>query len=166
MLAGPAVGKGLWGLAVVAVAAASVGCGGPRIGRYDVEVALAPALRGSSLDVDLVGVGDVNRSQWEGKDLREYFSGRDPFRQSQADMRHTMRFSPQSPEKMTLPRTAPIWDTWRRVGYDELYILADVPGRPQKLVLPMQTNRWDGRLIRVEVREGSVTPLTPMKPAS
>lgn len=148
----------------VGVALGTIGCG-PRAGRYNVTVSLAPSLRGSSLDVDLVGVGEANLADWSGKDLREYFSGNDAFRTSQQDMRYTMEFNPSSAGAKTLARQDPIWKTWQNVGYDSLYILADVPGTPQRLVLPMFTDRWSGSTIKVEVREGSIVPLTPMKPS-
>ena len=153
-------------LALAAGAALAAGCS-PGVGKYDVKVSVAPELRNSSLDLDIVAVDAVTKGNWSGQRTDDYFSGTSPTR---ANARaggevFTMEFRPGGPQTQTLEAKNPIWTTkWGK--RPELFFIANTPGATdaqRTQTIPLATDRWDSRTIEVVIEPKRINVVTPMK---
>ena len=169
-------------LFIVAVGALGVfsltGCGsGAAAGRYDVTVRLAESLKdptdGSvpSLEVDLVGVNEANKTTWIGKSMTRYFGGEDQLRADAT--KTTFVFDTGDSEPKTLERQDPKWDSWLDQGARELFVLVNLPGvredlpgdgDPRRMILPLARNRWEGRVLEIEIQRSGLRLETKMNP--
>ena len=155
---------------VVLMACFSGGCGSkPRMGQYTIEVALDPALSSSArvptIDVDLVAVQQANEAQWESYDLGSYFAASDQLRMSAN--RHVMQFGPGNTAPRTLDADNDIWDSPSWSGARKVYVLANLPGGPRRLAIPLDTRHWEGgnrSVIRVQVRSAELSLETRQLP--
>lgn len=166
-------------VAVLACVAVSVGCSGPRMGKYDVRVAMDPVLVNQpggapSVTVNLVGVNDAGLEQWNAKNMQEYWMPADAMRRDAQGYAHVMQFGPGDAGAKVLKNDDPIWDRWKNDSAMHLFVLADLPGshesRPggadaRRLVLPLDTRRWnEGTPIEIEVQRSTMRLKTEMKP--
>ncbi|MEX0885057.1 MAG: hypothetical protein WD009_01340 [Phycisphaeraceae bacterium] len=144
---------------LILLAALVAGCGGPRA--YDVEVTLDESLASTSIAVDIIGANASLAETLSEVSVNEYFS---PGNRLRAGVdRKTLRFVGDSEETQTLERDDPIWDTWMDKGATQLIVVANLLGSfddrtgsadDRRLILPLASDRWRGREIRITVREG------------
>ncbi len=153
-----------------------VGCSsGSRVGAFNVQVSVAKSIaddkgRIPSLEVDLIGVKDVRKSEFSSYSMSKYFSGTDQFRR---DTRHkTMVFTTNNKDahQMLMKKDA-LWKDWK--GSSWLFVLVNLPGvgkdemggaDPRRMILPLDKSRWAGNTIRLEVQGSGIALLTEMKP--
>lgn len=150
---------------------AMTGCKAPK--RFDVSVSLdakswekayGPIL--PSLEVDLVGINNSEKGNWENYSVNKYFSPGDSLR-SDAD-RVTLTFTNEDRETKLLARKDPAWDRWigkllsRQKHKDAkwLFVIANIPGiaqdlpgsqDPRRLILPLALKAWPVTTKRIEV---------------
>ncbi len=165
------------GLGLMLVLALAVeGCG-TSYGRYDVVVSMDPALTSQpggapSVAVHIIGVNnDTSVGELSAKSMSEYWKPGDKFKQDLAGSRYEMSFGPRDSGPKTLKKTDPIWGKWDRPV--KLFILADLPGahsdQPGDLdgrrkSLPLETSRWDGDRIEIQIQRSRIQVLTKMNP--
>ncbi|MCA9288800.1 MAG: hypothetical protein KDA05_09465 [Phycisphaerales bacterium] len=155
---------------VVLMACFSGGCSSkPRMGRYTIEVSLDPSLASSArvptIDVDLVAVQPANEAQWEAYDLGGYFAASDALRMGA--VRHAMQFGPGNTAPQSLGAGDDMWGSPSWSGARKVYVLANLPGGPQRLTIPLDTRHWEGgnrSTIRVQVQSASISLLTQQQP--
>ncbi len=121
----------------------------------------------ASIEVDLIGISDVERPAWEGYDLNRYWTEGDS-RRANADK---LTKSLQTGQPWVVSRSDPKWQKWLSHGATELLVLANLPGRdfapgpndPRRIFLPLSSNRWKtkGGRLEIEVQDTIVRPLTP-----
>lgn len=161
--------------ALALLAAFSGGCSsGPKMGTYDIQVALDPALASSaavpSIEVDLVGVPPTGQAVWDAQSMNAYWAAANPERQT-AD-RYTMTFGAGNTTPKTLESNDPIWGRW--AGEEYVYVMANLPGvstdaagsaDARRLMIPLDTRHWErGQPIQVEVQRNRLVLRTPQKP--
>jgi hypothetical protein len=119
-----------------------------------------------SIEVDLIGISEIERPAWEGYDLDQYWATGDS-RRANADK---LSKSLETGQPWLVSRSDPQWQRWFNRGATELLILANLPGHfapgptdPRRTFLPLARNRWKttGRRLEIEVQDTIVRPLTP-----
>jgi hypothetical protein len=128
----------------------------------------------ASVEVDLFGVNKTDDAYWRNSvQMDAYWKPKSPIRQSAIDRydAKTTRFD--SSETFVLESKDPIWAKWSRYGSYELAIMANLPGTfpspaadPRRLFLPLGKKEWaaKGRTLEIEILEGQIRVLTPLKP--
>jgi len=154
-------------LALAFSLAAFTGCG-TSMGKYNITVSPSPSLKDAggaipSFEVDLVGVAETEADKWRKKPMGEYYSGRDQLR-ADAD-KHVLTFTTADPAPKTLKKDDPIWKVWTGKQATELFVLVNLPGVKDPLVLPLDRARWAEDTIMLEVQRSGLVPRTQMKPA-
>lgn len=141
---------------------------------YGVQVTLDPALAGTSVQIDLVGVNEVaDLPKWQSYSVTEYWQPENSFRRDAR--KYTMQFVRDTPTSLTLASTDPKWAEWLRTGALQLVIVADLPGAqadragnadPRRLILPLDKGAWGGKVDTLEilVQESGLRLMTPRKP--
>ena len=130
---------------------------------YNITVQPGDSLKGSSVQVDLVGINYSELERWRTKSVGEYFKPGDPLRADAA------KFSITNLEQgVVLWRTNSIWNNWLKAAAPDQYIvvLADLPGRfpegqagsqdPRRQILPLTKKAWSGGDIDIQVRGDGV----------
>lgn len=150
---------------------AQVGCG-TSYGPYTVEVALAGDLVDGgkvrrNVEVDVLAVPATQES-WPGVTVDNYFvrEGKERLNSNA----YTMRFESGSPTtSQQLSASAQPWKNWDK--RPSLVILASLEAPasgatvdPRRLVLPLGSDRWDGKVIKVNVTSTGLTPVNGPKP--
>lgn len=143
------------------------GCGGP--GRYDVEVTLDGALKGQTVEVDLIGVNNAaNLNKYKAYEVSKYFAAGDTMR-ADATTKHTMKFVAGGADKQTLSNGDAKWEQWNTPT--ELVVMASIPGLadkkgemdPRRTILPLDTKNWEGRKLEIQVTRSGLNVLTHQK---
>ena len=151
-------------LALAVVAATAVGCGqSTKVARYNYRVALTESMRDPatgfvpSIEIDVVGVNDVEKPEWDALDVDAYFAPGNP-RRADGD-RVLLAFSNEAPEPRVLDEKRAIWDVWEERGATHVFLLARMrrpadagSEDPRKLVLPLSAEFWNpGQWIEIAV---------------
>jgi len=162
-------------MAMVATAFSFVGCKSkPKTWQGNIEVApgpnLAGKLSGATLDVDLVGVTDVEAAAWAGRDLNTYFAMNSGER---ADAHAKGTATPMlfgggngSGAKM-LASNDPIWKTWKEKKVTQLFVLANSAAgtkMPNRFNMPLTTNRIKVSTFKIQVDSADIGNLSPIEP--
>lgn len=140
-------------LALVALNA--VGCSkSTKVARYNYRVSLTESIRDPnsgfvpSIEIDVVGVNEIEKPEWDGLDVDAYFSPSNP-RRRDTD-RVLLTFSNEMPEPRVLDQNQPIWDVWKERGATHVFLLARMrkpvdagSEDPRKLVLPLSSEFWN-----------------------
>ncbi len=167
-------------LLVLAIA----GCAG--MGRFDVDVTVDRAGFKSgvgavpSIEVNLVGVNNVEFPKWNTKSMTEYWEPDDPLRTGTVNrgFAYVMTFGEEQPVRQVLSRRHPVWSQWAANGAENLFVLVNYPrvakdqagnADPRRKILPLERKRWKGyfwgkRVIWLEVAPGGLICHTPPKP--
>jgi hypothetical protein len=169
-------------LALVGVLA---GCG--EMGRFDIVVTLEKeGFRKTvgtipSVEVNIVGINDVEYQEWVRKPMTQYWEPDDSLRTTTVRKGYTgvMTFGEEKPGRLVLFRRDPIWNDWEAKGARNLFILTNFPRVTQdqlgdadarRRILPLQKDRWAGyywgkRVIWLEVTpSGLICHTTPRPP--
>jgi hypothetical protein len=158
-------------LAALGVAAAAVlvgGCGAAGPGKYNVAVkpgeGLREAGRFQSFEVDLIGANKSQADVLRSYPLQRYFSGSDQERNDAP--RKTLAFTADSPGPKELLSTDPIWKEWLDKGATDLVVLSSIGSTEarRRLILPLATDRWEGRTFDIEVQRSGLINHTREKP--
>lgn len=152
------MGTRIWVLGIaVAASLLAVGCSSsPRMGRFDVVVAMDPELAGRpggapQVVVDLIAVNDTEMAAWSSMSMTEYWKPGGALRAESKQYRFEMPFGPGNTADKKLGRKDGIWQVWKDRGALHLFVLADLPGasgdRPgaedgRRLILPLDQARW------------------------
>jgi hypothetical protein len=120
----------------------------------------------ASIEVDLIGISEIERPAWEGYDLDQYWTAGDS-RRANADK---LSKNLEAGQPWIVNRADPQWQKWLSHGARQLLIVANLPGHfaagptdPRRTFLPLAPNRWktkSGRL-EIEVQDTIVRPRTP-----
>ncbi len=153
-------------LLLAAASAAASGCGNPKAKAYTIAVTCSEELRDASVEVDLVGVGGLDRDRWNGYSMTNYFRESNSFR---ADAEKVMvKFPPGEAGTKQLTATDEMWNRWlKQIQADELYVLAMIPPLDRfsdksgamdarRAIIPLRSDRWDVGTIPVEVQLSGV----------
>jgi hypothetical protein len=161
--------KTMFRLSVILAVVSSLvaGCGGGGAAKikpkaYNVSITkTTPA----SVDVELIGITELEKPQWEGYSMTKYWSPGDPLRGNTPDK---LSQSLELNKPWKLDRKDPIWDKWLRRGVAYLVIVARLPGKfedgaadPRRLFISLDKHAWQGKTLEFEVRETQIRPLTP-----
>jgi hypothetical protein len=120
----------------------------------------------ASIEVDLVGVSEIEKLAWQGYDLDQYWAPGDS-RRANADK---LTMSLPNDQPWVVSKDDPHWRSWLNHGATELLILANLPGHfdpgptdPRRIIIPLDKNRWKtkGGKLEIEVQDTIVRPLTP-----
>ncbi len=125
-----------------------------------------------SLEVDLVGVNDSEKSAWDQHPISKYFSPNDRLR-SDAD-RYTMTFKNDDLGPKTLEKGHAIWKEWTAKGAQWLYVIVNLPGieqdqpgdsDPRRRILPLDKDKWKWgtNTLEIEIQSSIIRCNTPLK---
>lgn len=143
------------------------GCGGP--GRYDVEVTLDGALKGQTVEVDLIGVNNAQKlGIYKAYEVSKYFGAGDNQRADEKS-KHTMKFVAGGADKQVLSSGDAKWENWNTPT--DLVVMASIPGLadkkgemdPRRTILPLDTKNWEGRKLEIQVTRSGLNVLTHQK---
>jgi len=120
----------------------------------------------ASIEVDLIGISEIERPAWEGYDLDQYWTAGDSRRANADKLSRNL----ETGQPWVVSRADPQWQKWLSHGATELLILANLPGHftagptdPRRTFLPLAPSQWktkSGRL-EIEVQDTIVRPRTP-----
>ncbi len=145
----------------------------PKAGAYSLKFELAPALVGSSIQIDLIGANPVSDlPKWQTTSVTEYWQP-DNAQRRDAD-KGVLQFGPGKPNVQTFASTDPVWNRWLSTGATYLVVLVDLPGisadregnaDPRRLILPLDVKKWpsDVKALELRVQESGIRLLTPIK---
>jgi hypothetical protein len=129
-------------------------CSAPRtFEKYNYDIRVDSVFKGSSIEVDLVGVNASELPRFESMSVTEYWQPGNSIRNSTIPPK--MRFRFPSNKKIALSKNDPIWEKWR--GRDVKYIIfiADLPGimsdrhgsvDSRRLILPVDWRQWENKI--------------------
>jgi hypothetical protein len=163
----------------LAVAASVLGgCGGPKMGIYNLVVKPDSSLKdqGSGklppLEVDLVGVKESDAAMWSEYKVDSYFSGNDALRAGAKEYTKSLTFSAGNEATIEINKKDPIWQVWKKRGVTRLFVLASSKnlrspsGSPElrRKELPLTTDRWRTERIEIIIKSSGIDCPTPMEP--
>jgi hypothetical protein len=125
----------------------------------------------ASIEVDLIGVNQFEKPEWEGYDIDSYWKPGDS-RRANAD-KLTMSLDKGQP--WTIARDNPQWRAWLDHGATDLLLMAHLPGRPgrdfpagtsdpRRKFIALDKHAWEGDTLQIEIQDTLVRMLTPQKP--
>jgi len=161
-------GRTLRGALAGLLAGLLAGCA--RLGQYTVQVESGTAT--DSIQVDVVGVNEAEYERWATYPMTEYWSPGNTFRNTAAD-RVVLRFGMGREPTQVIPRKDACWRAWRARQCRYLFVLTNagpmrstegVQSDPRRLILPLETKRWDSRTIQVHVQAGGVVCVNRPRP--
>jgi hypothetical protein len=131
---------------------------------YDISVKLDSSMKQDghwrTLDVDLVGINESDRPEWESTSIDAYFSAGNTLRSgANADgLVRTLHFSNADPSPRTIARSDAMWQKWQQKPW--LVVMAQLPpqagaagpGDRRRIFLPLDRARWPGQAINITVR--------------
>jgi hypothetical protein len=152
-------------LLLAALALLPVGCGTPKPKPRPWNVSISKQTP-ASIEVDLIGITEMERPGWEGYDIDKYWKSGD-LRRANAD-----KLSANLPTgtPWTVSREDPKWQGWMRRGATELLLIANLPGHfapgpsdPRRVFIPLDKNAWraQDKTLQIDVQDDSVRMMTP-----
>jgi hypothetical protein len=144
-----------------------VGCGTPKPKNQPWSLNLTKVTP-ASIEVDLIGVSQLEKAAWEGYPLDNYWAPGD-LRRRNAD-KLTSNF--QSGNTWSVPQTDPKWKGWLGRGASELLIIANLPGSfpsgpadPRRIFLPLDKKAWEakGQTLEIQIQDTLINVMTPPK---
>ena len=164
--------------AIAAHALMLIGCGGKTMGRYNIELALDPALAAQavppSITVNIVAPPSAEEGRWRSADMGEYWNTGNQFRvDSMATGKvKEFEFGPGNVAPKKLSASDPVWEQWS--GSEYIFVLARLSSPTgsgesdtRRLVLERDTKYWSGETIKIRLQRGVMsldTPKTPPPP--
>lgn len=119
----------------------------------------------ASVEVDLIGVTEREKSYWENYSIDKYWQPGDPGRRDAE--KFTIRLD--DGQSRILPLPDPIWDKWLSRGAIYLVVIAHLPGDfqgmardPRREILSLDRKNWkvSKPLIQIEIQERQIKVLT------
>lgn len=145
-----------------------VACGTPKVKPRPWNLNITKTTP-ASIEVDLIGVNEIERPAWEGYDLDKYWQPGD-LRRANAD-KLSMNLQTGSP--WVIPRNDPKWQRWMQRGATDLLLIANLPGSftpgpadPRRVFIPLDKNAWKASrdTLQIEVQDNLVRVMTPQNP--
>jgi hypothetical protein len=137
-------------------------CGTPKIKPWNVSV---QKTTGSTVEVDLVGVTDLDRASWEKYDMNKYWRAAGNERRASADK---VSFNVAKGKTEVIQISDPIWKKWMDRGATELMVTANFPGEDANLsrqFIPLNKKLYKKNdLLEIEIRDNLIQVMTPRKP--
>lgn len=124
-------------------------CNNTTILQPRLDASIAPAYKGASIQVDLVGVNNSELAAWNAKPIDDYFSPGDVFRS--ASSKRTLDFADGKDDVKSLAANDPIWQAWKSKGVSHVVVMADLPGYTipmggidlRRQIIPLTGSSWD-----------------------
>lgn len=163
-----------WVIAACLAAAALIGCSGPA-GTTSIVIGPDRALTDSAtvptILVDVIGLTERERLEWDAMPVSSYWSPASPRRKAAAERSVRIRIAGENRGAVTIGPDHPIRAAWKRAGARWAYVIANLPGGiddkpgvedPRRLAVSLAPGAWDeGAEIVIEVRRDSVVCRTP-----
>ena len=151
----------------VAIALVAVACGGgSKIKPKAWTVSLVKTNTPASIEVDLIGITELEIPAWEAYSIDKYWTKDDPRRRDADKVTRRLGVG----ESETLDANEAVWERWLSRGANHMVVIARLPGRsepgpgdPRRLVISLDRRKWKGRTLELEVRESQIRLLTPPK---
>lgn len=120
----------------------------------------------ASIEVDLVGVTELEKQAWEGYSITRYWTPGDQ-RRANADK---LSMDLVTGKPWIIEATDPKWNQWLGRGVTSLLLIARLPGRfeagsadPRRLFISLDKNKWKEKTIKFEIFDTEIRQLTPSK---
>lgn len=127
----------------------------------------------ATIDVDLIGVSKLEKSDWQNYNLNSYWDNpNDPRRNEARQNGDLVTFALKKGEPSMLKIDDPHWKKWFSHGATELLVLARLPGAfsggaddPRRKFLHLGRSEWEAKKKTIEIQIGSyIRPLTIYTP--
>jgi hypothetical protein len=137
----------------------------PKGGKFNIEMAPGGDIKTASVEVDLIGATEREKSYWETYPIDKYWEPEDPGRR--AAEKFTVRLD--DGKVKNLPPLDPIWDKWLGRGDIYLVVIAHLPGDfkslardPRREILSLEAKNWktSKSLLQIEIQERLIKILT------
>jgi hypothetical protein len=142
------------------------GCHTPPTGsKFNIQVSPGNDIKLASVEVDLIGATEREKSYYETYPIDKYWEPGDPGRRDAE--KYTIRLDDGKPK--TLPLPDPIWDRWLSHGDLYLVVIAHLPGDfkgmardPRREILSLQAKKWKTTQsqLQIEIQERLIKVLT------
>ena len=140
---------------------------------YNLHIKLDPALKDSSVVVDVLPANQYNLEKLKNYSMTKYWKKGDPLRQDTPKV--TFSFVSSDKLEQNLPATDPKWKDWVNTSVQYLVIVADLPGviddkagspDPRRQILPICRCYWDSDVkdLTVEIQKSGVHIATAPRP--
>jgi hypothetical protein len=162
-----------WSFAIVALLSlCGTGCHSvPTPKAWNVSIVKETA---ATIDVDLIGVSSLEKSDWANYNLNDYFNNpNDPRRKEALQSGDLVTFALKKGEASVLKIDDAHWKKWFTHGASELLILAKLPGvfsgsgdDPRRKFLYLGKSDWKAqkKTIEIEIQNTRIRVLTPQVP--
>ena len=144
------------------------------IAQYNIQATLAPALKDSSMVVDLVGVNPASLPSWEAYSMTKYWQSGDAKRADATD-KFTIDFVSGKSLTNTLSITNAVWNKWMARGVAYVVVIANLPGAPspdkpgsqdaRRQILSLDECAWakGTTTLNLLVQQSGIEVLTPTR---
>ena len=139
----------------------------------DLDDSLARTSLHPTVQVDVVGLTDSERKQWDDMSLSSYWMPGSERRASATARTIRIRFGAENTDPVRIPADADVWDAWRKHGATWLYVVANLPGGmndkpgaedPRRLAISLTSKEWaDDAPLEIEVRRDAVVFVAPRR---
>ena len=129
----------------------------PRVKAYNIKLSLDESLKGSTIQVDLIGFNEGNLARYKSYSISDYFG--DPNdRIRKLSYKKQFIFGQGQPPEQMMFHSDTLWYTWldqEKASY--LLVLVDLPGvfddkeaqtDPRRLIIPLDKCAWQGSMYR------------------
>jgi len=120
----------------------------------------------SAIEVDVIGVTDIEKPAWEGYSINNYWMPGDQ-RRTDADK---LTMDLPTGKEWVIDRENPQWKKWLDRGVTWVLIIARLPGRfeggasdPRRIFASLDKKAWKEKTIKFEVRDSEIRSLTPQR---
>jgi len=121
----------------------------------------------STIVVDLIGITEEEKPEWEGYPIDKYWT---PGDQKRADATDKWSKSLEMGKYETMDSKDEHWKKWLGRGVTHLLIIARLPGThppgpadPRRKIISLDKGEWKGNTLEFEVRATGIRILTPRK---
>lgn len=134
---------------------------------YAVNFELDRELNGASVELNIIGVTERTRGQWQNLLVDNYFGSA---RQKNTIDKEVIHFN-QNLNIKNLSILSPVWERWEKMGATHIYVIASIPGvtsdlrgenDPRVQLIPLSYCYWKVRDINFVVQSSGLRLLTPM----
>src|ERR1044071_927719 len=133
----------------------------PKPRKFDLRFRLAPALVGSTVQIDVVGPNTRSyQTTLETIALSDYWNP-DNVTRREAPKAPPIVFTKGGPQEQTFRSTDPKWNSWLDAGVNVLVIMVDAPGKQSRITESIDGNEWgDVTTIEFLVQESGIVLVT------
>jgi len=136
--------------------------------KYNLQFDLSSELINASVEVNVVGLTEINKAQWEQVKVDEYFGGD----RQKRSIKKVFQFTRGSSQELLILDDV-FWSEWSRKGVQYIYVVASIPGLisdvnssmdPRVLILPIDYARWRQRDLSISINSSGLQMNTFMYP--